>query len=187
MSTSAQRGPFRFTTFPVRGKTSRIRYVWGMEIWRYFIHNGIRFENAPDIYPVLYALTSTHNPSYDYRACFNPFTSFGRTILHQNPQELLVLILYCLTEKCLYVAACITRARILPILARKRRFKKNHFSHLKISLAPSSIITLITPSIFKPRTRTVNEIKILPWKPIKIRKQPFNTARTESKPREGVG
>jgi len=186
MSTSNQRGSFRFTTFPVRGKTSRLRYVWGMDIWRFFIYHGIRID-APNFHE-LYTLSSTHNPSYDFRACFNPFTSFGRAILHHTSYDLRGYFVHCLYERTLYLAACITRVRILPLIARKRRFKKNHFNHLKISLPPpSSPITLINSSTFKPRIRTVNEVKTLLWKTIKIQKLPFNTARTESKPREGVG
>jgi hypothetical protein len=167
------------------GKSST-RLFTGRILWNYLLGCGLHPEIRP-CFEVFF--TYEHCLTYDDEFTFNPKSYFGRSILSLPLKNRIVLLIECVVNGGLYVHTQVNKKRILPLISRKRTFGKHHFDHLR-KPAPKPtppLITLITPSIFKPRVRTVNEIKILPWKPIKIRKQPFNTARTESKPREGVG
>jgi hypothetical protein len=166
------------------GKSSSTRLFTGRILWDYLLACGLQICPLREIADVWHTCTA-----YDPDFTFNPKSYFGRSILSLPLKNRIVLLIECVVNGGLYVHTQVNKKRILPLISRKRTFGKHHFDHLR-KPAPKPtppLITLITPSIFKPRVRTVNEIKILPWKPIKIRKQPFNTARTESKPREGVG
>jgi hypothetical protein len=135
-------------------------------------------------------LTTTHDPSTDYCVYINDHNSFGHTILNLPTDDLLDLMFPCLEDGYLYLSAYITRSRIMPLLARKRKFKKNHFHHLQPTQSSSTLLSptsIHTPLIFTARLRIQVEAKRIPLLVIKPWKRPFDNERPKSKPRQGVG
>ena len=172
---------------PGHGKSPPIYRFWGRQIWWLFHDIGISTDN-PDLYLQLSNLTTTHDPSTDYCVYLNDHNSFGHTILHLFTDDLLDITFQCLEGGFLYLSACITRSRIMPLLARKRTYKKNHFHHLftqSLPTLPASVI-IHTPLSFYLRSRIV-EAKRIPLLVTKSWKRPFDNERPKSKPRQGVG
>ena len=177
---------------PGHDKSPPIYRFWGRQIWWLFHDIGISTDTDPDIYLQLSNLTTTHDPSTDYCVYLNVHNSFGHTILHLPTDDLLDIMFPCLEDGYLYLSACITRRRIMPLLARKRTYKKNHFHHLLTHssptlLIPPSVTILHTPLSFNPSLRTQVEAKRIPLLVIKSWKRPFDNERPKSKPRQGVG
>ena len=177
---------------PGQWKSPPIYRFWGREIWWLFQHLGATGDYDPDLNLRLSNCTTTHDPSTDYCVFLNDHNSFGKTILHLLSNELLYITFNCLDDGYLYLSACITRPRIMPLLARKRTYKKNRFHHLfthslPTLLIPASVTILHTPLSFNPSLRTQVEAKRIPLLLIKSWKRPFDNERPKSKPRQGVG